>query len=552
MAYNFQSPFAQALINEGKSRGFNPFSIAASLGNAQIENGLNTNGRPGDNGTAFGGFQWRHDRKQALDATAQKMGLPWDDPRVQAKHWYNEQEGSESRWGLKNAQDIEGATRAGISALRPAGWTSQNPAAGHAYGNRLRATQEAYNYLNGGAAPSDEPVVTGSVPSGATSAPVASGAPPQMADIPELKAPPKEGWEGFMDDGPGALFGKPQEGWNMGDALMGAGIAMMARDNPEGAAALSRSMAGLKRDSEDKYKTTFDPKSGKLIKVRSDGSVSTTQVTNGQASAADNGLTTSIKGNHAYTLDSSGNLVKKVQLGEDEVKPVSASAIKLFEENRKNTDLNLRMMGRNQDFVQMIQNGDVNLDAFSRMGNSFAQFMGDSDVKVQNAAKLAAHIEEMRNARLLEAKGVQTEGDAVRALDALLPGNSKFDKKSVAQLLNGLSADFKGNAGRYSSQYDSLLNSYKNYDPDNLYKQEREPKFKGFDERQKAIDTQMPKFLSEKPTVNPNATPVDGQNPARRTQPTAPSQTAPTSVPKDAPRQPNETFGEFVKRRRGE
>ena len=225
MAVDISTPLGQALAAEGQSRGFSPFDIAGSLGNAQSENGLATSGTPGDNGTAFGGFQWRGDRFNQLKALADQMGKPWTDPSVQAKHWFNEQEAA----GNKGATSVDDANDNTIDSLRPAGWTQRagDNTAVDGYGNRLANSTAAYAALTGGAA---------------------DGTSTNQPDPRQFQAN-ADGSGAATNYNSGAAAAAAVDptsdagGYNIGAHMQNLGAALMARDNPSGAAVIQAQLA---------------------------------------------------------------------------------------------------------------------------------------------------------------------------------------------------------------------------------------------------------------------------------------------------------------------
>lgn len=220
---DINSPFAQALIREGQARGYSPFDIAGSIGNAFTENGLRTDGMPGDNGTAFGGMQWRNERHAALKAEAQKHGKDWTDPLVQASHWYNEQDAT----GNKGAEDITSANDMAINSLRPAGYKQgqTNDGVMH-YAQRLSASQQALAAMNGAQAPVD-PDAPSAGTQNASSVP--SGAPGSF------QIPGSEG--GVMNQSQ-----QPQYEPTMGDKLSQLSAAFFRRDSPNTAASMENAL----------------------------------------------------------------------------------------------------------------------------------------------------------------------------------------------------------------------------------------------------------------------------------------------------------------------
>lgn len=458
---NLQSPLAQALISEGQRRGYPAIAIAASIGNASQENGLRTNGAPGDNGTAYGGFQWRKDRYQNLLNTAGVMGKAWDDPQVQAAHWYNEQDGKyggEKPYGdaLKAARNAQEANDAVIRSLRPAG--SQNgPQAAHNYQGRLSAVNDAFRLLTGSDGGINPSVVMGSQ---------ASSDDPQTTGAITPQAPPEEGWDAFLSGGPGALFGQPQQGWNIGDALTGAGAALMARDNPEGAKSLLTSIRAMQKvnDGSD-VSTQIDPRTGRAYSWGKDGQVRVQQI---------------------HPADA---------------KPISDTAIKLIQANNDKAETAWNAAEGTRKYTQMLMNDQVDLSALGRMGNNYSSFLNDSDEKTRNAAGLMAHIMRMRDAKLLEAKGVQTEGDAQRALDSLLPGAAKYDNKAVASMFRDLSKEFTNTYDTASRYNQTLMDKYKDYDPDGFYKSRYQDRMNAATTTDGLIDKGWDAYTKPKPVV---------------------------------------------------
>ncbi|WP_139173909.1 phage tail tip lysozyme [Methylobacterium sp. UNC378MF] len=492
---DLKNPFSQALIRVGQQRGYPAMAIAASIGNAAQESGLRMDAL-GDNGSAHGGFQWRKDRFQNLQNTAGAMGKAWTDPEVQANHWYNEMDGKyggEKPYGdaLKAARNDREANEAVIRSLRPAG-SQDGVRNAHNYSGRLNATQEAFRLLSG----SDGGVNPGVLSKGNPADLPAEGAQDASFQMPQ-QAPPKEGWDAFMSGGPGALFGQPQAGWNLGDALTGAGAALMARDNPDGAKSLLAGMRALQKVNEDPgINTQIDSRTGR-----------------------------------AYTYDSKGNVSVK-QIHAPDAKPISDTAVKLIQGNNDASEAAWNAAEGTRKYTRLLMDGKVNLSALSRIGNDFATFTNDSDEGTRNAAGLMSHLMRMRDAKLFEAKGVQTEGDATRALEALLPGNAKFDNKAVASLFRDLSKEFTGTYDEKQRYNQALFTRYKDYDPEGFYKSRYDDRMKQARDADALIEKGWGNF------ANPPAAPV------------VTSGTAPTGRdPVKSAGKPKGSFLEFFDRR---
>ena len=125
---------AQAAMAFLTKQGWTPAQAAGIVGNLQAESGssLKTDA-VGDNGTAFGIAQWRLDRREALNNFARQNGKDPADFMTQLAFLNNELNGSEKFAGdaIRAADTPDKAAVATIHALRPAGYTRDNPSAGH-------------------------------------------------------------------------------------------------------------------------------------------------------------------------------------------------------------------------------------------------------------------------------------------------------------------------------------------------------------------------------------------------------------------------------------
>jgi hypothetical protein len=103
----------------------------------------------GDGGTAHGGWQWRGDRYLGLLAFAEARGQSSADLRAQLLYVDHELRTSERRAGslLRKATNVDEASAAVISYLRPAGFSWETPRNGHAFYFRLRLAQSLYDEL---------------------------------------------------------------------------------------------------------------------------------------------------------------------------------------------------------------------------------------------------------------------------------------------------------------------------------------------------------------------------------------------------------------------
>jgi hypothetical protein len=121
-----------------QQHGLSAAQANAFVGHGMQESAFNTRA-VGDNGSAFGIMQWRGDRQTGLRRFAAQSGRPADDLKVQLDWAVNELKTSEKSAGEKffGSSDVRSAVTALMDYERPAGWTPQNPTAGHGFANRL-------------------------------------------------------------------------------------------------------------------------------------------------------------------------------------------------------------------------------------------------------------------------------------------------------------------------------------------------------------------------------------------------------------------------------
>jgi hypothetical protein len=142
----------EAAVTFLESYGWEKHQAAALVANGVWESGgkdhLETRAL-GDKGTAHGAFQWRGDRYSGpnglLSFTLTHCpGHSSSEPWVQLRFAHHElTEGNEKRAGrlLKEAKTLEEATKAGVSYLRPVGFTWEEPEKGHGFQRRLEIAQ---------------------------------------------------------------------------------------------------------------------------------------------------------------------------------------------------------------------------------------------------------------------------------------------------------------------------------------------------------------------------------------------------------------------------
>lgn len=131
--------------------GLSPVAAAGVVGGLVQESGLDPTyafTRPGgDNGSAHGMAQWRLERADGLKKFAQAQGKAPTDPTLQLDFLVNEMKGGDmgaqrAYAMLQQAKTPEEATTAMMHFFRPAGYTPNNPQAGHGYAQRVQYSQQ--------------------------------------------------------------------------------------------------------------------------------------------------------------------------------------------------------------------------------------------------------------------------------------------------------------------------------------------------------------------------------------------------------------------------
>lgn len=195
---------------------------------------------------------------------------------------------------------------------------------------------------------------------------------------------------GFWEGGPGALFGMPQKDWNAADAMIGVGAALMARDNPSGASALSALATKAKASQGAKSVVKVDSKTGMVTRYDpTTDSFKTEQVFPRSPEADD---------------PTDGNR-------------------KMFQDNLSKANAHSALAETMDRARREIATGDIDLSLASKVKQSAAELFNMPLTDQQK--RTARFLLDMENARadiLRTFPGVQTEGDAKRAMDMLRPG----------------------------------------------------------------------------------------------------------------------------------
>jgi hypothetical protein len=218
-----------------------------------------------------------------------------------------------------------------------------------------------------------------------------------QADMPapgavETGGPTPAAPAGFMEGGPGALFGMPQKDWSLGDGLMGAGAALMARDNPTGASALAAMAVKAKNTQSALGRTVVktDPKTGMVTRY--------------------DPTTDTFKTDQVFPRT-------------NEPDDPTDQNRKMFQQNHEKANAHAMLSETFDSARRRIAEGDMDFSVLSQVKKSAAELFDQKLSPAQlNAVKFAVDMENARADILRTFPGVQTEGDAKRAMDMLKPG----------------------------------------------------------------------------------------------------------------------------------
>ena len=466
--------FDTLLAQEAQKRGYTPIQIAAMVGNRYQESANRPLDAVGDNGSAYGAFQWRLDRQNAL-----RQSGDVSNPMTQVNHFFNELDGPEQKAGqlLRNSQTLEDANSAMKRFLR--------------YGDNSEGTRLNYAraYLG----------QNGEVDAGGGDDPTAAkgGVPPrQQSQTPYT--------DSLLEGGPMALFGKGQAGYDWGNALMGVGAGLASINSPQQAAAITAQMQA--RNPASNIQSQYDQNTGTWYHYdKRTGQTQSYQDPN--------------------WLDNRTKAAQALNKARADAQGAKPKDVETFRGTQDNMDMTANILN---DLVDVRQVAAANPNAFGIYGKLRTQLgaaldgMGDS--KIAEIAKSVVpnvsdedimalgKLQRVRNQLValaqLPQKGPQTESDAKRYDLANFDQLSNMSGKALVGTLDNLIED-------HGKAYSRLQSYYKG----DLAKFNADPRF----------DTNMVDyFANQKTTLDDRLkkykdTPVQQAAPAAPAQPGAPA-----------------------------
>jgi hypothetical protein len=269
--------------------------------------------------------------------------------------------------------------------------------------------------------------------------------------------------------------------FDLGSALTKAGIAAMARDNPQGAAAMAQVPSMEARAWQPRFQNVnYNPTNGQQI-----------------------------------VLDSrTGNAAARQVPGAQPYVQMPAEASKRFDDN--NTYIN-QMSTVNLPALRNIQmqlaNGEIDPSMLSQ-GLAKLQIAADNgDQKAHNLVNAEHWIKLVHSEFLQRQEGTQTDKDSEHAYEAIMPGNSEYDSVAMSNAIDNIIKSERAHIGSAKQYQMGALNTYRNqlpFDPNQITSN-----YDKYDQNLDALDAQWQKARGPFVAAREKATAGSSQAPAK-------------------------------------
>lgn len=425
---------ALALHSALTKLGVPSMTAVGVVGSLAGESGLGLNpksrnpgdGADGSDSLNFG--QWNGPRARALIQAAQQNGLAPDSFDAGMLHMKNELTGPYSK--VLNALKAKDDPNYGADV-----WTRQYEVPGNVDAEvrrRQGLAQQFAGILGSKGAPVTSSTEAPAAPQDdvAASQAVLKSVP---SDIQASAAEPasESTWDRVQKEG---LAGLVSKDWNLGDALMGSGVAMMAHSNPNGAAALSALMKNLNDKNKAKEKAA--------LKWLPDAN-----------------------GNRMIGVDSETGQTKAIQSLTPEKETVPQASLKelqSFQSNHEGLEKNADIVNKVDSLRKQIQDlgGDVTWE--NRGGAIVANYSGNSTENSRMIKDMEAQLNRAVTALAITEKGPMTKAKLEQAAANFVPVGAQYDNVTALQALDRIR---KESADRYQGSYNAnttLAKKYKN------------------------------------------------------------------------------------------
>jgi hypothetical protein len=151
-------------------------------------------------------------------------------------------------------------------------------------------------------------------------------------------------------------------------------------------------------------------------------------------------------------------------------------------------------------YTSALQNGQLDISLLGRSKTELDALVNKGDPKAAFAAEFKGFLEKLRNDSLRANKGMQTEGDAIRAMEEFISGGSKYNNTMAVASLSRFATSVADQGLWHSGKNTEYLgrgDKIKSYfDKDGLFSEElanRKKEFETaktlFEERRKSVTT---------------------------------------------------------------
>jgi len=285
------------------------------------------------------------------------------------------------------------------------------------------------------------PPVGAPAPTGGTARAAPATQAPQAAPDTESEDTPASSDKGLLSQIGSALTPRfvKDPNYTFGDMLSNVGASMMALDQAAGAKVLAEQAkyAQTSRGAGDTKKSkmtewSFEPNTGTFFRTNQEtGKLETAQG------------------------------AKKNQDKDD--RPVAnEGALKHVDETIATHNTLAWSANEAADLIDMIDSGELNLGAVSGLESKARNYLGISNAQSLAYIKYHTFINKLVNADLKTNHGVQTEGDAYRALQILVAGGASMDNKAARAALLRIVESSNASVKNAISSFNNHKSHYKN------------------------------------------------------------------------------------------
>lgn len=263
----------------------------------------------------------------------------------------------------------------------------------------------------------------------------------------------------FMAGGPGALFGQPQDGWNLGSALQNAGAGLIAINNPAGGAALQnaanvplmRQRYTVVKDSLGRQHV-FDIHKGIFVDPASAGMASGV----GSVGASAPGTAP------AGALGVSEEIAQSPVALEQRAKNEQDTTSKTLEDMRSRSEAAKRLQDRANEMLKYLDDPNVSTGGFGEskqaLKNAVMGVTGYDLGGTEQGAAFEKGAKQLQGEYLQGQKGVRFAGPEISFADTAMPTLNK-PRETNRQLLQ----DLIRNAQLDRDAYNIGLSHYNKY-----------------------------------------------------------------------------------------